>query len=191
MSDVTLSAALEEAYASAPAARPIIHALSIWHDGMVDDDGQPTEIYVYDGYHGDRYSDAGVPLMDLRLEAGARYRGGEIVEHIAVPFDAVPPNAGSNGVARGQLLIDGVSAEITDHLLNAISAGVAIEVTYRAYLDGMQLDGPQNEPPLVFGLANVLIGIDQVRGEIVLPNLTNKRFPGEVYRSTRFPALVR
>lgn len=189
MPDPTLSDALAEAYASAPVAQPIIHTLSIYYAGLLDEQGDGAEVYVYQGYDGDRTSDEGIPLKDFRLEMGARFNGGEVVAFVCVPFDVRLPNVSSQGLAKGKLIIDGVSREISDHLLAAIAAGAAIEVTYRAYLTGLEDDGPQNDPPIVFGLENVKATALQVTGDIALPNLGNKRFPGEVYTTTRFPAV--
>ena len=189
MSDPTLSEALAEAYASAPADRPIIHTLSIWYDGLLDADGAPTEIYIYQGFQGDRINADGVPLKYFRLEADARYSGGSVVEAVAIPFDATLPSVTSQGLAKGRLTVDGVGRELTDHLIAAVMAGASIEVTYRAYLAGMEDDGPQNIPPLVFGLENVTANSTNVAGDITMPNLGNKRFPAEIFARSRFPAL--
>ncbi len=188
MPDPTLSEALEEAYASAPADAALIHTLSFWHDGLLVD-GAPSEIYVYQGFDGDRTSAEGVPLKDFRLEASSRYSGGLVVEFIAVPFDLTMPRVESTSIAKGQLVIDGVGREIADALLSAVAAGKAVEITYRAYLEGMEDDGPQNEPPLAFSLGNVSISAVQVRGDIIPVNVGGKRFPGDAYRPSRFPAI--
>jgi hypothetical protein len=190
MSDPTISQALEEAYASAPADRPLIHTLSIRYDGLVDDALDPTEIYIFQGFDGDRVSAEGVPLKDFRIEAGAAINGGAVVEFVAVPFDATMPNVTSQGLAKGKLRVDGVGREITDHLLAAMEAGVSIEVTYRAYIGGLEDDGPQNVPPIVFGLENVTATSSEISGDISLPNLGNKRFPAETFTTDRFPALT-
>lgn len=190
MSDPTLSDALAEAYASAPAERPLIHCLSIWYDGVVDGLGNPTEIYVYQGWTGDSETADGVPLKVFRLEDDARYNGGDAIAHVCIPFDVVPPEVSSQGLAKGKLRLDAVGRELVDHLLNAINLGVAIEVTYRAYLGGLEDDGPQNLPPIVFGLENVTATSTEITGDITLPNLGNKRFPAETFQSDRFPALL-
>ena len=185
MPDPTLTDALEEAYASAPAARPIIHTMSIFYTGLGD------EVYLYQGFDGDRVTAEGVPMKNFRLESPSRYHSGQVVEFTCLPFDVRLPNVNSQGPAKGQLIFDGASGEIAQHMLAAIGNGVSVEVTYRAYLAGLELDGPQNLPPIVFGLENVSVNALQVRGDITLPNLTNKRFPSETYTSTKFPALRR
>lgn len=188
MPDVTLSEALREAYASAPASTPLIHTLSITYDGL-EVDGVPGEIYVYQGFSGDTETAEGVPLKSFRLEAGARYRGGEVVTFIAFPFDVQLPNVAAQSVVKGRLVIDGVGREISDHLREAATLGVPIEITYRAYLGGLELEGPQNDPPISFSLQNARATSDSVSGEIAVTNLALKRFPRELYRTTRFPGL--
>lgn len=188
MPDPTLSEALEEAYASAPSDTALLHTLSFWYDGLVDG-VTPTEIYVYQGFDGDRTSPEGVPLKDFRLEAGARYSGGAVVEFIAVPFDLTMPRVESTALAKGQLVIDGVGREIADALLAAVALGRSITITYRAYLEGLEDDGPQNDPPLQFSLGNVSINATQVRGDITPVSVGGKRFPGDAYRPSRFPAI--
>jgi len=189
MPNPTLSDALAEAYASAPAARPIVDTLSVYYDGLVDALGQPTEVFVYCGYHGDRTNAAGVLEKDFRLEPAARVSGGLVVPFINVPFTATLPKVSGDSIAKGQLVLDGVGREISRHLLAAVALGASIEVTYRAYLAGLEDDGPQNDPPLVFALENVSATPLQVKGDIALPNMGNKRFPGALYDTERFPAI--
>lgn len=188
MPDPTLSEALQEAYASAPADGALLHTLSVWYDGL-EVEGDPSEIYVYQGFDGDRTSAEGVPLKDFRLEPGARYSGGEVVEFIAVPFELTLPRVESTSLSKGQLVIDGVGREIADALLAAVAAGQSVVITYRAYLEGMEDDGPQNDPPLSFSLGNVSINAVQVRGDITPVSIGGKRFPGDAYRPARFPAI--
>lgn len=188
MSNPTLSEALQDAYASAPADRAIINTLSIWYDGL-EVEGDPSEIYIYDGFAGNRETADGVPLKDFRLEAAARYAGGGVVEFIAVPFDVTMPQVASQQIVKAQLMVDGVGREIADAMMSAIALGKSIEVTYRAFLEGMEYDGPQNDPPLVFHLSNVQINAVQVRGDITPINVGGRRFPGESYRPSRFPAI--
>jgi hypothetical protein len=47
-------------------------------------------------------------------------------------------------------------------LIAASQSGKAIEVTYRAYIAGSELDGPENDPPIVFSLVDVSAGGTQV-----------------------------
>lgn len=190
MPDPTLSDALEEAYASAPAARAIIHTLSIYYAGMLNDAGAPAEVYVFSGWSGDS-SDAttGVPLKAFTLESGARFVGGTSVQFIGLPFDVIMPSVAHQGIAKGQLVLDGIDRSVTALLKAAVAAGKPIEITYRAYLEGLETSGPQNDPPLVFGLQNVSATVSQVKGEIVVPNLSTKRFPRQLYLPETFPAL--
>ena len=188
MPDPTLSEALAEAYASAPSDMALIETMSFWYDGLMVD-GEPSEIYIYQGFEGDRTSAEGVPLKDFVLEPAARYFGGQQVEFVAIPFTVVLPQVSAGQLAKGQLIVDGVGREIADVLMDAVAAGQSIEVTYRAYIEGMEADGPQNDPPIVFALQGIQVNAVQVRGDITAINVGNKRFPADIYRPARFPAL--
>ena len=188
MPDPTLTDALAEAYASAPASATLIHTLSITFDGMLVG-GAPGEIYVFQGYSGDRENADGVPLKDFRLEATAAYRAGQVTEFVGIPFDVVPPAISNAGVAKGKLVIDGVGREITDLVRGATAVATPILVTYRAYLEGLELAGPQNLPPMQFSLQQIRANATQVSGEISVPNLSLKKFPRQIFRKQQFPSL--
>lgn len=189
MPDVTLSDALAEAYASAPASAAVIDTISIYYVGLVDEMSNPHELYLYNGASGDRRAANGVPLKDFRLEAGADPNAGELIEFISLAFKIVLPDVTSDATAKGQLVIDGVGGEVAAPLLAAIALGVPLRVTYRAYLEGLESVGPQQVPPIEFALANVSIVAAQVTGDIVVPNRGNRRFPSETYTVERFPSL--
>lgn len=188
MSDTTLSDALAEAYASAPSSRTLIHTLSITYDGMMVGD-VPGEVYIFQGYSGDSDSADNIPTKSFRLEPAASYRGGQAVDFIGIPFDVIPPAVTNSSVSKGKLVLDGVDREVTDLVRGATMLGVPIQVTYRAYLSGLELDGPQNDPPMVFSLQAVKATAFQVTGEITVTNLSLKKFPRELYKRTRFPAI--
>lgn len=188
MPDPTLSEALAEAYASAPADVMVFDTISIAFEGLVDSQDTPTEAYMYLGNEGDRRAANGVPLKDFKLDADAEVNPGGTVEFVAVPFDIALPDMGSGGETRGKLTIDGVGKEVSTQLLFAINAGGGVRVTYRAYLEGSELDGP--EKVIKFDLGNVSISATSVSGDIVVPNHGNRRFPRELYDKDRFPSLV-
>lgn len=185
--DPLLSEALSEAYASAPADRMVFDTLSITFEGMVDGNGDPTEAYFYLGTEGDRRADNQVPLKDFKIEDDAEIAAGETVEFVALPFDVQLPDVTSDGDAKGKLVLDGVSKEVSSRLLFAINAGGGVRVTYRAYLEGSETDGP--EKIIKFDLGNVSINSTTVSGDIVVPNRAQRRFPRELYDRIRFPSL--
>ncbi len=189
MPDTTLSEALQEAYASHPAETPLVDTLSFYYDGLVDAEGADMEVYIFQGFVGDRTSPEGVPLKDFRLEPGARFLGGEVVEFLGLPFEIVLPDVTTQPLAKGQLVVDGVGREITDKLLEAVALGVSLQVTYRGYLEGLEDDGPQHDPPIRFGLSNVTANALQIRGDITVTRVGNGRSPAETYTIERFAAL--
>lgn len=187
MPDLSLSEALAEAYASAPADRMCFDTISVTFEGMVDSGGDPTEAYFYLGTEGDRRAANQVPLKDFKIEDEAEINAGQTVEFIALPFDVQLPDVTSDGDARGKLVLDGVSKEVSSRLLFAINAGGGVRVTYRAYLEGSETEGP--EKIIRFDLGNVSINATQVSGDIVVPNRAQRRFPRELYDRARFPSL--
>jgi hypothetical protein len=189
MPDPTYSEALQEALASAPADLSIISTLSIYYPGLVDEGGADADLFVYLGWEGDREVD-GIPYKDFKLEEGATRRGGETVEFVAVPFNIILPDMTTNAMVKGKLVLDGVGQEVSTALLRAIELGASVEVTYREYLETLEMDGPQNDPPIVFNLQNVVVDNVQVTGDIGFGNLGNKKFPYVLYTSEAFPALT-
>lgn len=189
MSDPSLSEALADAYASAPSDTVLIHTLSIYYAGLLVD-GQPSEIYIYNGFTGDEDLPDGGYTKQFRIEDGARANAGAVVDAIACPFDIILPNVASQQTVKGQLQVDGVGSELSGPLMEAVALGSGIEITYRPYLTGLELDGPQMLPPIVFTLTNVQLTLTRVSGDISVANIGMRRFPGDSYRAAQFPALT-
>lgn len=174
MPDATFSAAIREAYASAPVNEVILHTLELWHDGFTD----PIRV-VRDA----------VPL-DAKIEATAPRDPGAVVTFTAMAFDLTPPEVTTEGLARCKLEFDNVSREIGAALDLAVIAGGPITVIYRAYLADEAMDGPENDPPLTLTLSRVVVTPLRVSAEAGFPDLLNRSFPGEDYDLDRFPGLA-
>jgi hypothetical protein len=175
MTDTTLSDALKEAYASAPSDVRIIDTIGIWWSGLA------TVIYFYRGSTGDAMVD-GVWTKQFTIETSAS------VTMYSMPFDITLPNVNSDTGLRGQLSVDGVSREVAEQFLTAIESGSSVQVTYRAYLEGFETDGPQ-QTPIAFGLTNVSVNAKSVSGDITVPIRGNRKFPKDLYTVERFPSL--
>lgn len=180
MPNATLSQALREAYAAAPADVVILHTLELRHSSFVDDDGLPTAIRVVRDN------------VDLtcRLEAGAPLNAGEMVTFIAMGFDLELPPVDTAPVPEISITLDNVSREIVRHLDGAAESQEVIEVTYRPYLS-TDLEGPQMEPPITLVLTEVSADVFRVTGRARMLDIGNKAFPAETYSATTFPGLTR
>jgi len=174
MPDPSLSAAIQEAYASAPSDQVIHHTLEIWHPSFA------VPIRVVRDF---------VPL-DARIEAGAARDAGLIVTFVGYAFDMTPPDQTHSGLPQAVIEIDNVSREIGTQIDLAVIAGEPITVIYRAFLSGLATVGPENIPPLEMTLISVTLTPMRIRCVAGFANLLDVRFPRREYDLERFPALA-
>lgn len=180
MPDPSLSAAIREAYASAPSDTVILHTLELRHPSFLDDDGQPTAIRVVRDH---------VDLL-ARLEADAPVDGGMIVRFVAMGFELELPPVDTAPVPEIAVTLDNVSRELVRHLDAAATSQAKIEVTYRPYLS-TDLEGPQMDPPITLILTEVEADVFRITGRARMLDIGNKAFPAETYTARRFPGLTR
>lgn len=173
MSDPTLSEAIKEAYASAPADLVIYHTLEIWHANF------SAPIYVVRD-HAD---------LTAYKEAGAARSPGAEVTYVGFAFDIVPPEVDKAGVPQCVIEIDNVSREILANIEAAMGSTSTITVIYRAYLSG-DLSGPENDPPLELTIQSITADPFKVRAVAGFGSLANVRFPKLDYTSETFPGLI-
>lgn len=174
MPDPTLSAAIAEAYASAPVGQVIWHTLEIHHPSF----SQPIRVVCDE------------TALDARIEAGAARDAGAVVTFVAYPFEIVLPDQSTTASPVCTLEIDNVSREIGVQLDAAILAGGAVEVIYRQYLSGYQLVGPENQPPLTMELKSVQMRRKRIRATIGFEDLLTRAYPRQTYDVETFPGLV-
>ena len=167
MPDNTLSQALKEAYAAAPADVIIYHTLEISHPAFT----QP--IYVVRDWAD----------LNANLETGAP------VTFLRFAFNLVKPEVSPTGVPQCTVEIDNVSRDILANVQLATQSTALITMTYREYIS-TDLTGPQNDPPMTMALSNISADVFKVRATASFGDLNNKRFPNEEYTAERFPGLV-
>lgn len=172
MPDFTLSDALAEAYASAPAQEVIVHTLEIRHASFT----QPIRV-VRD--HHD---------FTAFLEADAPEDPGGEVTFVAMAFDFILPEVSKASSPEIEISLDNVSGEIIAYLDAAAQTPEIIEVTYRPYL-ASDRSGPQMNPPLTLLIRSVTADIFRVRARAGYADLSNRKFPADVYDAERFPGL--
>lgn len=173
MPDPALTAAIREAYASAPASEIVYHTLELRHPGFT----QPLRV-VRD-----------VSPLTARLEASAPADPLAWVEFQPFAFDFSLPEVATGGLPEITITIDNVSAEIISYLDAAANSADLIEVTYRPYL-ASDLSAPQMDPPLTLTIREASADVFRITARAAYVDLSNRTFPRELYTSERFPGLA-
>lgn len=161
----SLSEAIKEAYAMAPADKSIIETLEIRHEGSYS-------IYITRGF---------IPV-DLRLETGAT----KTFQPIGFEF-SLPKNSDTGGQSL-DITIDNTDCVVSDFIVAAKESMKPVQIIYRPYLSS-DLTTPQMNPPLMLYLKNVSINIKTVSAEATFVDVVNRRFPNDYYTIGRFPGL--
>ncbi len=170
----TLTEAIEEAYATAPAGQVILHTLEFRHPSFTE----PLRVV------NDQQDFVGT------LEADAPINGGEEVTFTAFAFEFVPPDVDSSGtLPEVTIAIDNVSREVLGYMDLAANSPDLIAVTYRPYLS-TDTSEPQMNPPLTLTVRTVEADIFRVTARASFGDFINKAFPAILYDATRFPALI-
>lgn len=170
----TLSDAIEEAYATAPAGQVILHTLEFRHPSFT------TPLRVVQ----DHQDFVGT------LEATAPINPGEAVTFTAFAFEFIPPDVETTGaLPEVTIAIDNVSREIMGYMDLAANSPDLIEVTYRPYISTDPTE-PQMNPPLTLTIRTVEADVMRITARASFGDFINKAFPTMLYDATRFPALI-
>lgn len=176
---ITQTAAIEEAYASAPSDVVLLETIEFRHPAFVDENDAPTALrFVND--HAD---------LTATLEATAPMNGGQAVTFFRCAFEAELPEVNNAGANELKLRVCNATREILRYARQAASTADKLYVTYRAYLS-TDLSQPHTKPFTLVGSAIETPDASTVRLTCSLINLSNKKFPGETYTPRRFPGLV-
>ena len=180
MTNATLTEAIKEAYASAPAVGVLLDTLEIRHSAFIDDDGNATAIRVVADHKN----------LEAFLEQDAPLNGGEEVTFIAYSFTIDLPHVDDKASPRAVITIDNVSREIIENIERAVESQEVIKVTYRPYLTN-DLSTPQHNPPLHLVLSEIEANVHKITAKASFGDLANKAFPNDTYTPSRFPGLGR
>jgi hypothetical protein len=171
MPDVTLSAAIKEAYASSNVI--IYHTLELNHPTFTE----PIRVVR------DRAN------LVSSLEDTAPRNPGEQVTFIAFAFDFTKPEVNPQGVPQMTITMDNVGQELTSALEYSLESTASITAIYREYI-ASDLTGPQNDPPITMTIMSITANQYQVTATAGFPDLMNKRFPTKEYSAEDFPGLI-
>jgi hypothetical protein len=173
MPGTTLSAAIKEAYASAPANVVIYHTLEFRHTSFT----QP--IYVVRDFQD----------LNAVIEPASLVNGGSPVLFVALAFDIKKPEVSSTGLPQVTIELDNVDQSLVKAIEVAIQTTELVQVIYREYCTG-HLDLPQNNPPLTLTVTSITATPFRISATATLPNLMNRRFPTTEYNANVFPSLI-
>ena len=173
MTDTTLSQAIKEAYASAPADLVIYHTLELRHSAFTS----PIRV-VRD------WAD-----LTCTLEASAPANPSEEVTFIRFAFDFTKPEVSASGVPQLTIEMDNVDRAIVANIEAALASTDMVQATYREYISS-DLSGPQNDPPIHMTIMSITADVFRVKAVAGFPDLMNRRFPTTEYDSETFPGLV-
>lgn len=181
MPNSNLSAALKEAYASAPSDIVIIHTLEMRHPAFIDvATGLPAPIRVVSDF---------TPIT-AKLEATAPINANQMVTFQPFAFEFTLPEVMDKGVPELSIRIDNVSREILKNIELAVPMLDKLEVTYRAFLSNSLTFGPHNDPPLHLTITSIEADAVSVSARASIADFVNKKFPNQEYDETRFPGLI-
>lgn len=174
MPDPALSAAIREAYASAPVDDVVYHTLEFWHSAF----SAPIRVV--------RDNEA----LDARLEATAARNPAEVVAFVAYAFEVVPPEQSTSALPQCVIEIDNVSRDILAQIDLAVASAEPVTVIYRSFLSSDLDSGPENDPPLEMTISAISATAFRIRATAGFTDLLNQRFPSMDYDLERFPGLM-
>ncbi len=202
MPDPSLSDAIKEAYAVAPAGVVTLHTMELRHPEFdhpirVVRNFPDTKTWVD---LGGAEVQAVLDVLDARtlekvglvarLESTAPEDAGQMVYFIALSFDFELPPVDITPVPEMTLQMDNVGREISDQLQLAATSTDKIEIIYRPYVS-TDIDGPDMDPPIMLTLSEVEADPLLATGKARMLDIGNKSFPGILYTAKKFPGLAR
>lgn len=168
MPDASLTAAIEEAYASAPSDEIIYHTLEFDHPDF------STPIYVVR----DRTD------LTATLEDGVTE-----VTFTAFAFDFHLPPLDQVASPEIVISIDNVGREIVPYLDTAAQSSDLVTVTYRPYLSS-DLSAPQQDPLISLVVREITVDVFKVTCRATFGDFANRKFPNDYYDAQRFAGLI-
>ena len=173
MPDISLSEAIREAYASAP-AQVIYHTLELRHASLTT----PIRLVL------------GNDNIDAKLEADAPANPGETVTFTRYFFRFTRPDVSPDGVPTLKLEIENIDRIITAALIDVSQSETPLKATYREFLDSGLTVGPENDPPIHMDVFDATADLLVVTATAGFPNFMNRKFPTMEYNAQTWPGLV-
>lgn len=167
MPDATLTQALREAMATAPADEVVYDTLELSHPGFTE----PLRVIA------DRVA------LDARLETGT------LVTFVPYAFRLTPPEVADDAAPALAVEIDNVDRLILAQLDAAVSSESPVNLVWRRFVASTAQTGPAATPvtvPLTEASADVLT----IHGRASHDTLYDRVFPGLTYEIDDFPGVL-
>lgn len=177
----TMTEALAVVLASNLREEIVLGTLEFRHPAFIDASGNPAPVRVVADFND----------LVARLEGDAPLNAGEDVTFIGVAFDFALPAMEEGQAPQVDIVVDGASGVMIEHLENAVAQTQQVEVTYRRFLASNPAAGPQDGEPLTLYIASAQVTLTRVTLTATLTDIHNSSFPADVYRPDVFPGLVR
>lgn len=169
---MSLSAAIAEAYASAPPLVAEYSTIELYHPTW----GAPVRLVK------------GRANLTATLEAGAPNNPGQSVAFAAFPFEFTLPKKGE-GRQELSLTIDNASLPLMSTMEQGdLTTQIPVRVIYRPYAS-TDLSAPAMNPPLKLTLHGVTVDVQRFTAACGYADFANRRFPRRLYRVEEFPGL--
>lgn len=180
MPDPSISDALGEAYALAPADDVIVPTLELRHPLFVDANGNADSAWLV----------ANTEDIIARVEADAPVRGGQMVRFVAVPFQMSLTPIEIGATPEIEIKVDNAGRVLVESLDRAVTSVDQIKAVYRPYLLSDLTSGPQMSPPPVFTLSSVVVDLLAVTAKARTVIDLRGAFPRMLYTASNFPGLI-
>lgn len=168
------SAAIKEAYSTAPQGVVILATLELRHSSWT----APVRV-VRDTLD-----------LDALIEAGAPANAGEVVTFSKCAFEVVPPESSAQ-MPEITIKIDNVAKVLSDQLEAAMAVRAPIDITYREYLS---TDAETAGPHYVLNgltLRRTTCTPTSVSGTATFGDYINRAYPNKLFKASEFKGLVR
>lgn len=166
---MTISQALKEIYASAPATQRYVETLAFSHSLF------PQTYYLTNDNQ----------AWTFLLETGAS------ATFNVMPFKIVLPSSDGKGNQDMKLTLANIGRDLVDPLEAAIALpSEPVRCVYRVYLDQASTS-PQNSPPLTLIITGVEVTRDAVSATATRSDVLSRAFPYNFYKLETFPGLRR
>ena len=162
----TLTDAIREAYACAPAGAVLLDTLQVSHPSL------ESSLWLV----------RNLEDVTLYLETGLAQL------FTACGFTVALPGAGDKGLQDLEVNIDNTNLAASDFIQSVSASPSPVKLTYRPYLANDH-SGPQMDPPLVLYLSEVHIAVTEVQCRATFADIVNTTFPRERYTRGRFPSI--
>jgi hypothetical protein len=177
MPDPALSAAIKEAYASAPNGNVIYDTLEIWNPSF------SVPIRVVREQHDPTF------VLTAKLEATAPRNAGSLVSFTSYAFNLILPEQIASAVPTASLEIDNTDRTIVAQIETAARSGQETVLLWRQYLSSNLTVGPENSPILTLSLLTATATPFRVKGTAGFADMLNRKFPYLEYDPEVFTGL--